>query len=243
MLTAIKGAWERDVYRPETFTLNTELPDNLYLSLKVAPRLDLTGLKTYYTDRYHLVNALADRFESLKSSPPECEQTAASVIDYFLSDQSNSLSLVGANELLVVHPNKSCYLSVKRPLKDLCNQPATALVKELDTHWASDRSLCPDQEFRIGEHGLLKISLIGNPLKTALNLAPEVTLETAREFLATELLKLSLAPVDTDAILTVLIDWLVNERKCKFMKGEFPGVGFFCLGYQGVIQCRSLYEY
>lgn len=242
MLTAIKGAWERDVYRPETFTLNTELPDNLYLSLKVAPKLDLTGLKAYYVDRYNLVNALTDRFEALKPKTLECEATASSVIDYFLSDQSNRVSIVGANELLVVHPNKSCFLSAKRQLKDLCNQPATALVKELDKHWDSDRTLCCEQEFRIGERGLLTFSLIENQLKTALNFAPEISVESAKEVLAVELLKLSLEPVDRDAILTVLMQWLIETRKCRFMKGELPGLGFFCLGYQGVFRCCSLYE-
>lgn len=234
---AFKSAVENTTDRPTAQII--ELANtNYYYTFSWSPYQDLSGIPMAVVSRELVESSLLSQLAKVGTIDSKVVAEVTEALDY-LYRTVGVISLV-AGDLVALKQGQIGILTLKKPVTTLQRLDPEHLKKDftalLDAHWDSGLDISRDLQTTVGSQGGLIFTLFRNPAVEAVCNATPIERVEGLAILKAELLKLRLEPTTTLALFESITDYLTQVHGCRFMRGPFPGLGFYCVGYQGAIR-------
>lgn len=234
---AFKSAVENIAARPTAQII--ELANtNYYYTFSWSPYQDLSGVPVQALSREVVESAFLTQLAKVGTVTAEVAADVTVALNYLYKNVS--VVTLAAGDLVAVKPGQIGILTLKKPVTTLQRLDPEYIKKDftalLDDHWDSGLDISRDLQTTVGAQGGLIFTLFRNPSVEAVCNATPIERPEGLAILKAELLKLRLEPTVTLALFESITDYLTQVHGCRFMRGPFSGLGFYCVGYQGAIR-------
>ena len=241
LLDLIKVLWEQPASAPPSAGMVLFEDTPYYYGFNRSQLTDLSSLNLPVCTRDQVKEALIKQLTSIGTVTTEDEIKLEQTLAYIYSHCV--IVSLAAGDLVLIKPGVIGILTIRKPLIELIGTDTEdfkkTYVEILDDHWDSNVAVARDQQIVLGLHGGITFTLLRNSQTEAVCMAEEISDTDAFALLREELAKLQLAPSYAEALFDGTIEYLTKVHGCRFQKGLLPGLGFYCVGFQGVIRCSA----